>query len=196
MRQQANTAIVNLINSDEFKRCIQKVQPDYLREDLVSEVSLILLETNPDKIVMLSNAKQLTFYAVRIILNQAFSNSSPFYKKYRKHTVNYVDDILWEPVMYDANNPKRFCEMQKDLYIYEDSSDKNIKLKKDIEKVMFEIEREDKIYEVLDFYETEMLKLYLKCKTFREMERITHIPYVSCFHTIKKAINKLKNKVL
>lgn len=52
-------------------------------EDFCQEIYLILLEYPATKIIDLHKKKQLKFFIVRIMLNQYFSKTSPFYKKYK-----------------------------------------------------------------------------------------------------------------
>ncbi len=163
MRAQANEIIVNLMQSDEFVNCMRKVKPS-LKEDLAGELALILLETEPGKIIALHERRQLTFYTVRIILTLAFSKTSPFYKKYR----------LTHDEFKDAG-------MLDDYYSI-------INRKVTEERALNEIEK-------LDWYESEMIKLYLECGNYRAMEERTRIPYVSCFFTVKNAIKKIQKAI-
>lgn len=162
MRDEANKIIVKLIQSDEFNHCMRKVKPE-LKEDLKAELALILLETDPQKIVTLNDSKELTFYTVRIILTLAFSKTSPFYKKYRIAHNEFVDTGA-----------------------IEDHSIINRKITE--ERALNEIEK-------IEWYESEMVKLYLECGNYREMQRLTRIPYVSCFCTVRKAIKKLQQVI-
>lgn len=54
-------------------------------DDLIQEVYLILLEYNKDKIIELYKKKQLKFFIIGILQRQYHSNTSPFYKKYKKY---------------------------------------------------------------------------------------------------------------
>lgn len=54
-------------------------------DDLTQEVYLILLEYNRDKIIELYKKKQLKFFIIGILQRQYHSNTSPFYKKYKKY---------------------------------------------------------------------------------------------------------------
>lgn len=54
-------------------------------DDLVQEVYVILLEYNRDKIIELYKKKQLKFFIIGILQRQYHSNTSPFYKKYKKY---------------------------------------------------------------------------------------------------------------
>lgn len=78
-----NEIITELYNSKEFNDCINKMEPDHLRDDLRAEVALILLETDDQKLQEIHANKALKFYTVRIILNLIQSKTSAFYKKYR-----------------------------------------------------------------------------------------------------------------
>jgi hypothetical protein len=164
MRDRANEIIVSLLQSDEFNNCMKKVKPN-LKDDLAGELALILLETDPERIVKLHDNKQLTFYTVRIILTLAFSKTSPFYKKYR-----LTHEEFKEVGMLD------------DFY-----SIVNRKVSEEL--ALNEIEK-------LDWYEAEMVKLYLEVGNYRAMENKTNIPHSSCFLTVRKAIEKIKEKVI
>lgn len=163
MKEKADEIIVNLVKSTDFTNCMKKVWPD-IREDIQSEVTLILLETKPEVILSLSEKNQLKFYAARIILLSAFSKTSPFYKKYRRH-----------------EELKGFEAADESMSI--------INRKMTEERVISEIEK-------LDWYESEMLKLYGEVGSFRKMQECTMIPYGSCFVAVKAGIKKVQEKVL
>lgn len=59
-------------------------------DDFVQEIYMILLEYDKDKIIELYNKKQLRYFIVGIISRQYHSNTSPFYKKYKKY-YQYID---------------------------------------------------------------------------------------------------------
>ena len=67
---------------DISKRITSNRHPDY--EDLLHETILALYNADKEKIKYIIEKKQLTFYIVRIMLNQYQSNTSPYHKKYRK----------------------------------------------------------------------------------------------------------------
>jgi hypothetical protein len=54
-------------------------------DDLEQEIYMILLEYDQDKIMGMYEKGQLKFFIVRIVNNQWFSKTSPFYKKYKKY---------------------------------------------------------------------------------------------------------------
>jgi hypothetical protein len=59
-----------------------------LRDDFAQHIFVQLLETKPSKIVELYNKNQLRFFIVRLILNQARSNTSSWYYTYIKPDAN------------------------------------------------------------------------------------------------------------
>lgn len=65
-------------------------------DDFVQEIYMILLEYKKDKIIDLYNKKQLKFFIVGIVSRQYNSNTSPYYKKYKKYYTiidgNYVNN--------------------------------------------------------------------------------------------------------
>ena len=60
-------------------------------DDLVQEIYLILLEYDRDKINQMIKNKQINFFISRVIMNQVFSCTSDFYKKYVKWDINKVE---------------------------------------------------------------------------------------------------------
>ena len=65
-------------------------------DDFVQEIYMILLEYKKDKIIELYNKKQLKFFIVGIVSRQYNSNTSPYYKKYKKYYTiidgNYINN--------------------------------------------------------------------------------------------------------
>jgi hypothetical protein len=166
IKDRANTIIVDLVCSDDFNNCIVKVKPSHLQDDLKAEVSLILLQTMPEKIINLAEKKQLKFYAVRIIMNLGFSNTSPFYRKYRFPFVEFKDFVLYD-------DPYSL------LYRFEREQQE--------ESALSEIEN-------LEWYPAEMTKLYVKVGTYRNMSKVTAIPVKSCHDAVKRAVNQIRKK--
>lgn len=163
MRDKANEIIVQLLQSNDFDNCLQKVKPS-LRDDLMGELALILLETEPERIVDMHENKRLNFYTAHIILRLAFSKTSPFYKKYRITHEEFKDSGMLD-----------------DFYSLVDR-----KLAED--RALSEIEK-------LDWYEQEMIKLYLEVGTYRKMSEVTNIPVMSCFQAIKIATEKIQKVI-
>lgn len=85
--------------------CNMGVEQAYL-DDLIQEIYLILLEYNEDKLIKMFERKQLKFFIVRIIMNQYFSQNSPFYKKYKMYDQkqDYNKEIETEEDEFDTED--------------------------------------------------------------------------------------------
>lgn len=103
--------MLNKIANEKLVETICKnigVSPKYMN-DLVQEIYLILLEYNQTKLQKIYDNGQLNFFLTRIIKNQWCSNTSPFYKKYRK----FYDLI-------DGNNEGIMNDVEDDGYTDDD----------------------------------------------------------------------------
>lgn len=164
-----NDIIAELYESREFNDCIAKMEPDHLRDDLRSEVILILLEAPEEKIKQMHErgGQELRYYTVRIILNLIQSKSSRFYKQYRQQLAEITD---------------RFASEEQDMS--ERESREQLE-----EKAMSEI---DNLY----WYNKELLQLYMQHGNYRAIQKITQIPHSSAYKTIQASIEQIKQKVL
>jgi hypothetical protein len=163
-----NEIVEQLFTSKEFNDCINKMEPDHLRDDLRSEVVLILLETDDSKLQEIHRTGGLRYFTVRIIMNLIQSKTSRFYKLYRQQVVEITDRfIAGEDQDFEARAAK------------EEIEDKAIK----------EI---DNLY----WYNGEMVKLYMKYGNYRAIEENTRIPYTSAYKTIQKSFQEIKQRVL
>lgn len=98
--------MLNKIANEKLVETICKnigVSPKYM-DDFVQEIYLILLEYNQEKLQSIYDKGQLNFFLTRIIKNQYFSNTSPFFKKYRKY-YDMVDDNN-NVVMYEVEDDR------------------------------------------------------------------------------------------
>jgi len=169
MKQQI---ITELFLSKNFNDCINKMKPEYLRDDLKAEVILVICELDETKLKGLYDRGELNFYVARVILNMIKSTSSSFYRKYRKTTVEYNHN---EELESDKHLPGEI-EHREHIELLQDISVKEI----------------DSLY----WYDAELLKLYMKLGTYRAIEKETGIPFESVYKTVRKSINQIKCKVL
>lgn len=82
-----NEIVEELFKSKKVKKFITNIakqQREYY-EDLESDLYLILLQTDNEKLNYLYENKQLDFYINRILCNQLKSTTSPFYRTYIKN---------------------------------------------------------------------------------------------------------------
>jgi hypothetical protein len=189
MKQRAHAAIVQLIQSKDFKQCISKVEPEDLQDDLAAEVSLILLETEPGKIVAMAEANQLKFYTVRIIMNLAFSSTSPFYKKYRQRVYEFKENHLLGTGDHALDDTcQQAIRRLQGRQVTADDVDTVTAQKLLEERALAAV---DELY----WYDSEMVKLYLQHGNYRKMHAVTGIPHVSCFKTVKKAVAEIRARL-
>jgi hypothetical protein len=163
-----NEIIAELFISKEFNDCIGKMEPDHLRDDLRSDVTLILLETEEVKLMEIYSAGALKFYTVWIILNLIQSKTSLFYKRYRQQVAEITDRFM--------------AEEQQDISERMTREDMEDQAMKEI----------DNLY----WYNAGIVKLYLKHGNYRAIEHDTGIPYSSAYKTIQKSFQEIKQKVL
>lgn len=163
-----NDIVADLFQSKEFNDCIGKMEPAHLRDDLKSEVMLILLETEERKLLDIHSKGGLKFYTVRIIINLIQSKTSGFYKRYRQQMAELTDRFLAD-----------------------DSTDIE-------ERAAWEAIEEKALSEIdnLYWYNGGMVKLYMQHGNYRAIEKDTGIPYSSAYKTIQKSFEEIKQKVL
>lgn len=95
------TAKEKIIQEDRIDEiCRNLMIPKGEREDLVQEIALVMLETDDEKIEKMYNNNQINFWLTRIIKNNYFSNTSPYYRKFKKfmskvdmNIISYVNEI-------------------------------------------------------------------------------------------------------
>ena len=153
------------------RRITSNKHPDY--EDLLHETIIALYNSDQEKIKTIIEKKQLTFYIVRIMLNQYQSNTSPYHKKYRK-----------------SYNEKQL----KEFYIYTKEP-----LTKDMLKEFEDKEKRlqwiDEKLKGLGWFDVSVFKLYYKEKfSLNSMSRATKINRSTLGKSIRFIKNFLKNE--
>ncbi len=151
---------------DISKRITSNRHPDY--EDLLHETILALYNSDQQKIKYIIEQKKLTFYIVRIMLNQYQSNTSPYHKKYRK----------------------KYNEKQlKEFYIYTKeplTKEKMKKLEEQEDRLQW---IEDKLKH-LSWFDVEVFKIYYRENySLNTMSKATKINR----STLGKSIRYIKN---
>jgi hypothetical protein len=192
-----NAIIEKLFTGKNFTDCINKMEPDHLREDLRQEIILIVCEWPNDKIIKLHADGALDFYVVKVILNQIKSNSSPFAKKYRQQFSEYNEKLVEsEREVRNTGNDISATEAnylnKRHLHAYtamEDLDFEERELRELIEDLA--LEEVDKQY----WYNKGLINLYMKHGTYRAVQEETGIPHVSIYKTIQKSFKEIKSKV-
>ena len=97
------------------KRITSNKYPDY--EDLLHESIIALYKSDKEKIKDIIEKKQLTFYIVRIMMNQYQSNTSPYHKKYRrtKHKEHLKEFYIYTKEPLTKEKMQEFEDREKRL---------------------------------------------------------------------------------
>ena len=100
---------------DISKRITSNKYPDY--EDVLHESIMALYNTDEEKINDIIKQKKLTFYIVRIMMNQYQSNTSPYHKKYRrtKHKEHLKEFYIYTKEPLTKEKMKEFEDREKKL---------------------------------------------------------------------------------
>lgn len=158
------------------KRLTSKKYPDY--EDLLHETILELYKIDKEKIESIIKKKQLTFYIIRVMMNQYHSNTSPYYIKYKRYY-----RIGWDL-------KKKVKENRiNDLYIY----NKGIDYWKEVEKDMNWVER--KLQE-FTWFDSQVFRIYfMEGHSLNSMQEATKINRSTLGKSIRKVKRYLKEKI-
>ena len=153
------------------KRITSNKFPDY--EDLLHETIIALYNSDQEKIKIIIEKKQLTFYIVRIMLNQYQSNTSPYHKKYRKQ--------------YNEKQLKEF-------YIYTKEPLTKEKMKQ-LEEKEDRLQWIDEKLKHLSWFDVEVFKIYYRENySLNTMSKATKINRSTLGKSIRFIKNFLKNE--
>lgn len=187
-----NQIIEELFKSREFNECIDKMHPEHLRNDLRSEVILILCEKSEETLQTITEQGGLKFYTVRIILNLIQSKTSSFHKKFR--LIHHQYDPL------NRRFSDEFVDQMNDMEALMTKEDTHELTERERRELMEDMAMDH--LESLDHYEREIVKLYLRLGSYRKIEKETYnealgmgIPWESCYSTVQRAIKKIRNEL-
>ena len=139
-------------------------------DDLLSFVIEELYKCDKDRIIEIIKKKQLTFYIVRVMLNQYHSNTSRYYYKYNKYYEYHVSGII------EAISP--------------DNTTSEIESKEEIEQRLEWIEEKLKD---LYWFDAECFSIYFReSHSLNTMSKATKISRA----TLYKAINNAKKHLI
>ena len=156
---------------DISKRITSNRHPDY--EDLLHETILALYNSDNEKIKDIIEQKKLTFYIVRIMMNQYHSNTSPYHKKYRKQ--------------YNEKQLKEF-------YIYTKEPLTKEKMKK-LEEQEDRLQWIEEKLKHLSWFDVEVFKIYYREGfSLNKMQKETKINRSTLGKSIRFIKNFLKNE--
>lgn len=191
-----NQIIEKLFTGKNFNDCLSKMEPAHLRDDLKQEIALIVCECPEETIKELYNNGKLDFYVARIIINQSKSNTSPFYKMYRKFIEEY-SEIEWEET--ETNNRKIIERHNRNVRkAVDESMPCHEEVEQEFNERLIREELEDYTLgeiEKLPFPHGEFLKLYKDEGTYEGMKVKTTIPRSTCFKSVQRAMELLRKKI-
>jgi len=164
-----NEIISEFYLSREFKSCINKLAPYHLRDDLKSEVMLVLCQEEEWFIQQLHSQDELKYWAAKIVMNMVKSNNSTFYTMYRCVPLQLKPgfDVMDEPEDVDLRIKRENAE----------------------EAALDEINQ-------LHWYNADLIKLYCKLGSFRKVSNITGFPFQTVHRAIAAGCMQIKNKML
>lgn len=88
-----NNIVEELLVNKNFKEAFRKICPDKKwRDELLQELCLILLEYDVNKLQKIYLRGDIVYFSIKILKNQYWSNTSPFWKKFRKSSGFEIDN--------------------------------------------------------------------------------------------------------
>lgn len=188
MKITKNKVVEKIFNSQEYEELLIKlVEREHLyKDDFKQELMIILLEMDDDFIINLWTNGRMKFFVTRLILNQIYSSSSPFYKKYRKENKEMIeaDDSTDDEYSLIDSIPHQEDDNYMDEVINGD--------------ILSYVNKNG----ILTWYETNFLSEYYKLGvhgdnpnkvSYRSLEEDYGIHYTSIHKTVKDAVAKIKN---
>lgn len=189
----ARQIIEQVAKDKELRSLCGKLSPN-LKDDLFQELMVILLEYDPQKIELIYKENRLRFFVVKILMNQACSSTSPFFKMYRdRHETQDYDKILPDN-SYRAsiiNNYDPFVWMTNMM----DGSTDHSEIKD------FIIEHAPTIIDSYskqndnNWYRTELFMQYIKEGSIRKLSKKTGIPPMSINRSLIEFKKEIKQKI-
>lgn len=171
MSKTKNQIIEEIYNDPSYDQMLKNIAKDKqnLVDELKQELFLTLLEKPEELIQHLYNKKEMKWYATRILLAMINSNTSPFYKKYRKEELEKT--MEYNLLEYNVED----VDVKQDTY-------------KSFDIFQYAIENN-----ILSWYEQELFNLYYRINpSFLEEDISTKVTYV----TIAKKLNVTKLNIL
>ena len=157
-------------NYDKLKDIAYNIAGVEEKDDLLSFVIEELYKCDPVRIREIIENKQMTFYVVRVMLNQYHSKTSRYFYKYKKYYQYHVTGII------ESISP--------------DNTIKNTEEKEEVEKRLQWVE--DKLKD-LYWFDAEVFRIYYKENfSLSEMAKATKINK----NTLYKAIKNVKNYLI
>jgi hypothetical protein len=181
------------------------MQPENLRDEIKQELFLVLCEQPEERIISMHKAGQLRFFSTRIVLNMVQSNTSAFYKKFRKHCLVELTNCFGQE-SFDTNHDKHNegFFMVEDNHNLSTSQDEELAIQQFEEDFALNIEATQKAINELHWYQRHILERYMQFgsanKFIEDMRtylpsNISPIPKRTILDTVKKAKENVRARV-
>lgn len=104
-----NEIINQLAKEKAVEKLIQKItkSADEELKDLAQDIYLNLLEKKEERIVKMHEKGEMEYFIIGMIQNNVFSQTSPYYTKYKRYNLNK------EKLVYDENGEEKYSSEYK-----------------------------------------------------------------------------------
>lgn len=184
--------LTELVTDPRYKVICEKytIGNDYYTEELFQEVCLILAKFDTDKLISVYKSKGkkdgkpgLKNYFTGIVINQAISTGSTFYKTFKKYDSKKINDCWNDNVLPIDKEDKE--ESKKIIEIFE----RNEKLLNKIKQFLIEYEKENPKFNWYYF------KLYFFDDiTYKEIVKKTGKKYGLIYQSVCRVLKLIKKK--
>lgn len=189
----ANSILTEIYVSDEVKKCVSRLEPEHLQQDILQHTFMELFEKPSDFIIDLYQRGKLKAYIVKILYNTATYSRSTFAKQQGKETPTDFNHDFNEEVF---ENPGMVRAEKKQLQEYCNRSHYNLLEANEDYKRQMEYESDVKCaLAEIHWYKQELLNLYVELGTYKAVSDKTGIPLTSVFKTITELRKEIKQKL-
>jgi DNA-directed RNA polymerase specialized sigma24 family protein len=115
MNRKREQIIVEFYNDPDINAAIGKMNPPDLRDDLKSEMFVVICEMSDEKFFDLHEKKILKWFLVRTMLNMIKSDRSTFAKKFRQIFIELSSGFNEKPDETKENEEKQIEKISKAL---------------------------------------------------------------------------------
>lgn len=179
--------IEQLFTGKNFRDAIAKMAGPRLQEDLKMEVISRILEQPEEKIRGLHDRKQLEWYTARIIVNEVGNKYSQFNKKFKVAHVEYLEG---SDLSDDGRNERGWKAFKPQNGIAVEIDDIQVREVRELQEA-----QAIAAIEGLEWYDKELVRLYIKVGSYRAIEAETHIPWESAYKSIQKSLKIIRCQV-
>lgn len=189
----AQQVLTEIYVSDEVKKCVSKLEPEHLQQDILQHTFMELFEKPSDFILDLHVRGKLKAYIVKILYNTATYSRTTFAKQQGKETptdfnFDFNEDVSDNPglVGADKKNMQEYCNRSHySLFEAKEEYKRQMEYETDVKCALAE----------LHWYKQELLKLYVELGTYKAVSDKTGIPLTSVFKTITELRKEIKQKL-